>query len=284
LTSVVLKLVEELVDAAAQVSRRRVPADGRFNILAMAGKRRRATRGTGEREERGQDPRLVATQVSADAEGFRKGDWIVVVSPVNTPAGDRLMWHPPQPVAFNLLEAKRQRDPAVRQRRSIMGNLIARPHGIGRQPRNTHSALDCLSGLAAGVLFSFTAVESLANHAIEMLEDDTVVTVRKGRELPKAELITGLGIDEKFKRVVPILEQGQAIAGTATWDRYRALKFLRDELVHVKARGYDRDPDVLTAYDRLMIGEGDRCVEDAQAVVEGAFPGFLPQNVLDALA
>jgi hypothetical protein len=52
----------------------------------------------------------------------------------------------------------------------------------------------------------------------------------------------------------------------------------------VKERGYDPDPDVLTAYDRLMVGEGDRCVEDAQAVVEGAFPGFLPANALDALA
>jgi hypothetical protein len=57
------------------------------------------------------------------------------------------------------------------------------------------------------------------------------------------------------------------------------LKFLRDELVHVKERGYDPDPDVKTAYDRLVVGEGDGCVEDARAVIDGAFPGFIPDWV-----
>jgi hypothetical protein len=73
------------------------------------------------------------------------------------------------------------------------------------------------------------------------------------------------------------------VAGTAAWDRYLELKFLRDELLHVKERGYDPDPKVRTAYDRLIAGEGDSCVEDALAVVDGAFPGFLPPNVREAL-
>lgn len=224
------------------------------------------------------------TEVAADAdEGIKKGDWIVVVSPVNLDDGRQLRWWPPQPIAFNLLEAKRHRDRGVRQRRRIMGNLIARPGG-GLQPSNAHAALDCLSELAAAVLFSFTAVESLANHAIESLPDDTVVTLRKGRQLPKAELVANVGIDEKLKRIVPLADGGKDVASTAVWQRYRALKFLRDELVHVKARGYDPDPNVRTAYDRLMVGEGDRCVEDAQAVIEGAFPASLPQHVLAALA
>ncbi len=50
---------------------------------------------------------------------------------------------------------------------------------------------------------------------------------------------------------------------TNLWGRYQALKFLRDELVHVKESGYDPDPDTRTAYDRLIMGEGDTCVEDA---------------------
>lgn len=248
-----------------------------------ADKKRPAARSARERGERQQDARLVATQVAVDAaEGFRKGDWVVVVSPVNLEDGERLMWHPPQPVAFNLLQAKRNRDRGVRQRRRIMGNLTRRADGT-LEPLNSHTAIDCLADLVAAVLFAFTAIESLANHAIEMLPDDTVVIVRKDRELAKDELITALGIDDKLKRVVPLLEAGATVAGTAAWERYRGLKFLRDELLHVKARGYDPDPDVRTAYDRLLVGEGDGCVEDARAVVEGAFPGFLPENVLARL-
>ena len=70
----------------------------------------------------------------------------------------------------------------------------------------------------------------MANHAIDVLPDGKVVTVRKGREIPKSELVTRLGSDEKLKRVVPLLDQGGSIAGTSTWHRYRDLKFLRDEL------------------------------------------------------
>jgi hypothetical protein len=33
-----------------------------------------------------------------------------------------------------------------------------------------------------------------------------------------------------------------------------------------------------------MLGEGDACAEEALAVVEGAWPGFLPDEVLATLA
>lgn len=215
-------------------------------------------------------------------EGVQEGDWVVVASPVNLTDGRRLMWWPPQPVAFNLLEARRHRDRGVRQRKQIMGNLQARPGGAV-QPANAHAALDCLSELAAAVLFGFTAVESLANHAIESLAEDAVVEIRTGRQLPKARLVLELGIEEKLKRVVPLADGGRAVAGTAAWERFRELKFLRDELLHVKERGYDPDPDVRTAYDRLIVGEGDGCVEGALSVIQGAYPDFLPNYVLDEL-
>lgn len=163
-----------------------------------------------------------------------------------------------------------------------MGNLASRPDDT-YGPTNSHAALDCLAELVAAVLFSFTAVESLANHAIDMLPENTTVTSGK-QSLPKEKLVREMGIDEKFKRAVPLLDQGRAIAGDhSIWSRYLSLKFLRDELVHVKARGYDPDPAVLTAYDRLMVGEADGCVEDARAVVEGAFPGFIPDWVAERL-
>jgi hypothetical protein len=55
-------------------------------------------------------------------------------------------------------------------------------------------------------------------------------------------------------------------------------------LVHVKERGYSTDPDSPSAYGKLMLGEGDRCVEEAIALVQAARPDFLPEHVLAALA
>jgi hypothetical protein len=195
--------------------------------------------------------------------------------------GVRLMWHPPQPVAFNLVEAKRHGDRGVRRRRGIMGSLKARSDG-GYQPINSRTALDCLSDLSAAVLFAFTAIESLANHAIEMLPESASLA-RKGKTVAQAEMVRSLGIDEKLKRVLPMVDGGVHIAGTETWDRYLKVKFLRDELLHVKERGYDPDPDERTAYDRLMAGEGDDSVAHAIEVVQCAWPGFLPSHVLEAL-
>jgi hypothetical protein len=195
------------------------------------------------------------------------------------------MWYPPQPVAFNLIESKRLRDGAVRRRRSIMGNLVARPEdGPDRvAPRDATAAVNCIADLQAAVLFAFTAIESLANHVIDMLPDNATVT-RKRRVITKREMVRDLGIDDKLKLVVPLADGGARIAGTTVWDdHYRPLKFLRDELLHVKERGMDPDPEVRTAYDRLMLGEGDRCVENARAVVDGAWPGFLPDEVRKAL-
>jgi hypothetical protein len=242
-------------------------------------KRSRAARPADQRHERQQDARLVADRVAANVDaGLQAGDWVVAVSPVNLEDGRRLMWHPPQAVTFNLLQAKTHRDRGERRRRAIMGNLERRQDGA-YGPKNSHATLDCLADLVAAVLFAFTAIECLANHAIDMLPDETVVRHGK-RELAKPDLIRWLGIDDKFKTAVPLLNQGRAIAGDhRTWSRYQALKFLRDELVHVKERGYDPDPDVRTAYDRLIAGEGDLCVDDARAVVDGAFPGFIPDWV-----
>jgi hypothetical protein len=93
-----------------------------------------------------------------------------------------------------------------------------------------------------------------------------------------------IATDEKFKRVVPLLEGAKRIAGDSKiWGRYQELKFLRDELVHIKQRGNTSDPDDPSAHDSLMLGAGDECVEAAMAVIEGAWPGFLLEHVREAL-
>jgi hypothetical protein len=247
---------------------------------------KRAARPARGRPERQQDARLVAVPASAiDGEELKGEHWVVVVSPVQMDDGRLLHWYPPQPVAFNLVEAKRKRDRGEAQRRSILGNLRARKGG-SFGPVNSSATLDCLSDLAAAVLFAFTAIESLANHAIDTLEDDATVTIgRKDQEveIQKSEMVRRLGLDEKLKQVMPVVEGGRNIAGTAPWERYLHLKRLRDALVHVDRRGYAEDPQERTAYDRLMLGDGDSCVDDAVSVIEGAWPGFLPPHVRDAL-
>lgn len=94
----------------------------------------------------------------------------------------KMWWHPPQPVAFALIEAKRFRDRGESKRRAIVGNLVRRRDGDGYGPMNAAAALDCLSDLSTAVLHAFTAVESLANHSIDQLDDDAVIEIefRKG--------------------------------------------------------------------------------------------------------
>ncbi len=248
-------------------------------------KRKRATsagRAAKERPERGKDPRLVAVRATEmNGEKLPPDTWAQALSPVLMDDERELLWYPPQPVAFNLVEAKRARDRGVKARRNIMAKLKKRSKGDGVQPVNSSSTLDCVRDLQSAVLFAFTAIESLANHAIDMLGDDFTLTFKK-RTYTQKELV-GLGIEDKLKRLLPKMDGGQKIAGTAVWERFRKLKFVRDELLHVKARGLDPDPQKRTAYDRLLVGEADECVNDAVAVVEGAWPGFLPPHVQKAL-
>lgn len=232
--------------------------------------------------------RLVATRArSIGGIPVTEETWVLAVSPLHLDDDKTLMWHPPQPVAFNLLEAKRYRDRGVKARRSIMGNLVARTEGDHLSPQNSRAALDCISDLTIGVLFSFTAIEALANHSIDQLDETASVEIdRDGGPISvrRDDMVRRLRLDEKFNLAVPMLADGAEIKGTAPWERYRHLKGLRDELIHIKMRGYAPDPDVASIYDRLIRGDGDEAVEDAVAVVSGARPGWLPDDVLAELA
>ena len=197
--------------------------------------------------------------------------------------GSVLMWHPPMPVAFNLIEADRHRARGVNARAKVMNSLQQRDEENTYGPSATaRTVIDCIFDLQTAVLCSFLAIESLANHAIETLPTGTTLSY-KNKTYDKGQMVRWLGTDDKLKRVFRLLDGGEQIAGTNTWGRYLALKDLRDELVHIKERGLRTDADDPSAYDRLMLGEADSCVEDAVAVVEGAWPGFLPPHVRKAL-
>lgn len=65
------------------------------------------------------------------------------------------------------------------------------------------------------------------------------------------------------------MDGAKGTAGTAVWKRYRDFKFICDELLHVKERGLDADPKKRTAYNWLLVGEAEQCVEDPSLFVEG---------------
>jgi hypothetical protein len=109
----------------------------------------------------------VATRVVAVSdEPTPPGTWAVVVSPVRMDDGRMLNWHPPQPVAFHLVEAKRLCDRAVPLRRRLVGNLAKREND-SYGPTNSRVPLNVLSDLTSAVLLAFTSIESLANHSID---------------------------------------------------------------------------------------------------------------------
>jgi hypothetical protein len=221
-----------------------------------------------------------------DGRALAPGHWAVLVEPVMMADERELQWHPPQPVAFSLVEAKRLCDRAVPRRRRIMGSLEKRNNDTF-MPQNSRVTLDVISDLWSAVLHSFAAIEAIANDSIDRLPDDATVTIGKKndtREVPKTEMVRRLNLDEKLGVAVPMLDIGEPIKGRRPWERYLVLKGIRDDLVHVKDRGVDPDRDVRTAYDRLLLGDADTCAQDAFDIVQAVRPGFLDTHVVEHLA
>jgi hypothetical protein len=110
---------------------------------------------------------------------------------------------------------------------------------------NPAIVIDCLAELISGVLFAFTAIESFANHSIDQLSETASLTLTRRakteREVRRDSMVRDLGIVEKLDRTVPLLTGRSSIRGAKSWQEFVELKRLRDELVHVKERGYSND-------------------------------------------
>ena len=65
----------------------------------------------------------------------------------------------------------------------------------------------------------------------------------------------------------PSLTGRPSVKGGKAWHRFVHLKRLRDDVVHVKERGYSSDPAEPSVYGRLILGEGDECVAEAAALI-----------------
>jgi hypothetical protein len=160
---------------------------------------------------------------------------------------------------------------------------------VGPSARRVVPAFRAEQGRHQGpsVLHSFAAIESIANDSIGRLPEDAVVTIGKKndtRDVPKADMARRLNLDEKLDLVVPPARYRRSDQGPTVMERYIHLKRLRDDLVHVKDRGVDPDRAVLTAYDRLLLGDADSCARNSFDLVQAARPGFLGARVVEHLS
>lgn len=242
---------------------------------------------------RGPDARLVYAQLAdplpdagPGAPAWPAGSYVSPVRTVILGDGREVMVMHPQAVSFYLIEAKRHRDRAERVRRNVLKTLRQRADGVWAST-NTPAVLDCLSGLITAVLFSFTAIEAMANGAIDSLPDGAQVTVeRQGSptDVPKAEMVRRLSLTEKLHLVVPRLTGRPSVKGTQSWEAYVKLMRLRNELVHVKTDfAYAGDAQNPSAPWLLLRGDASACVEDVVALISALNPDWLTADTIKEL-
>lgn len=234
------------------------------------------------------DPRTITSRIaSSNDPKLATADLLTVVSMVELDDGRTIGWYPPQAVAFSLVEAKQLCERAVPRRERIIQNLKPSIDTVNNQltgyrPQSTDEMFSVFTDLWSAVLHSFAAVEALTNNAVEVLPDNATVTIRN-RVLNRDEMVNRLGTEEKLKKAVPLNLNCERIAGTATWTKFLELKGIRDALVHVKRQNVISQPETITAYDRLVLGEADHCSKDAFDIVQAVWPGFLSTDVVEAL-
>jgi hypothetical protein len=238
--------------------------------------------------EKKQDPRLIAELVSAlNGEPVGPGIWAVAMSPLILADKTPFAFHTPQPIAFNLVEAHRRVVRSRQERDRILADVVPRPSDGRYRARDAGALPDCVGGLASGVLFAFTAIESFANHSIDQLDSTATLTLTRRdkteRIVTRDEMVRDLGIVEKLDRAVPLLTGRPSAKGGKAWQRFVHRKRLRDDLVHVKHGGYSTDPQQPSVYGRLILGKCDSCATEAAVLIRELRPEFLPPHLLEEL-
>lgn len=200
---------------------------------------------------------------------------LIHMQPLRTESGDLVYF--PSPFAWVLLidVARTFRDRGERARRRTWKSLT--PFADGQVAQDEVAANDALAYLSAAVVLAFAAIEAYANEELERLP--ATETIKVGRqEIARDDMARQLSIEDKLKKAVPRLADRNAIAGDAKlWARFVALKTLRDDLVHLKERGYSPDPEAPSPYARLMRGDAANAPDDAAAIIQ-AILGSWPEG------
>jgi hypothetical protein len=141
-------------------------------------------------------------------------------------------------------------------------------HTQGIWPDSQGPLFDYLEACIAHIIFSFSAIEAFANETIP--DDHKHELERDGKMeiLAKAEIERRVGLDEKLHTILPAALSMPSPKGTATWERYRVLKKLRDRLVHLKSEDRRKSgPEEETVWGILLRMHGRAWCDDAHTVI-----------------
>jgi hypothetical protein len=107
-------------------------------------------------------------------------------------------------------------------------------HPTGWWPDDQGPLFDFLEAFATHVVFAHSAVEAFANEAIP--EGFQYAVERNGKEqfLPRSEIERWVSLEEKLHSVLPAALSLPSPKGKVTWENYRAIKKIRDRIIHVK--------------------------------------------------
>lgn len=115
--------------------------------------------------------------------------------------------------------------------------FIAHPPPQGTWPQNHQPLFNYFELFSSEVIFSFTALEAFANEVIPQEFTYQFKSNKKAEPvaLARAEIERRVSLDEKLTRVIPEAHKCPSPNGTKTWQDYKALKSVRDRLVHLKS-------------------------------------------------
>ncbi len=238
----------------------------------------------------GPDPRLWTREVTAmDGVPVTEPTFVHPVDRLRMDDGKVLAFHATSVPAFYLLTARGLRDQGEQERQTVMATIKPSPLPDDHSDLDISDdslAMDALGKLASAVILSAAAIEAYANEAIDRLDPAATVTIKrrnKQSEVPQADLVRRLRLDEKLDLVAPLVSGQASIKGTRPWELFKKLNELRGDVVHVKARGRTNDPDIPSVLGRLLLGEGSHCIEDAVTIINAVDPACLPVAAREAL-
>lgn len=144
-------------------------------------------------------------------------------------------------------------------------------------PKEESDLFDLLQERIESIIFAYTALEAFAN---ESLPDNAVFTNERENKrctetYNKDQIERFISLDEKISTIIPQYFGVESPKGKKIWQRYLALKKLRDRLIHLKSN--DRksiSPSDDTIWKELLDKDKPNFAIEVKDII-----GYLIQNV-----